>query len=64
VGNVARTCRRYGAEELQRSASQHREIADALRARSREWAGCAMRTEIRAAKAAAAKLENADDPQK
>lgn len=61
VGMVVRTYRRYSAEELQRSAGHHREIADALRARSPEWAGSGMRTHIRAARSAAAKQEHADD---
>ncbi|EFL87553.1 GntR family transcriptional regulator [Ahrensia sp. R2A130] len=55
VGMVVRTYRRYSEEELIRSAGHHREIADAIRARSPEWAGSAMRTHIRAAQTAAGK---------
>jgi len=59
VGMVVRTYRRYSPDELIRSAGHHREIADAISARSPEWAGAAMRTHIRAAQAAAAKSEKA-----
>lgn len=57
VGMVARTYRRYSEEELIRSAGHHREIADAIRARSPDWAGSAMRTHIRAAQTAAGKVD-------
>lgn len=58
VGMVVRTYRRYSQEELVRSAGHHREIADAIRAKSPEWAGSAMRTHIRAAQTAAGKVQN------
>ncbi|MFD0917184.1 GntR family transcriptional regulator [Pseudahrensia aquimaris] len=58
VGMVVRTYRRYSEEELIRSAGHHREIADAIRAKSPEWAGSAMRTHIRAAQTAAGKAQD------
>jgi DNA-binding GntR family transcriptional regulator len=43
---VLRTFRRYSLEELQRSASQHRELVKALRARDGLWARSVMTSHI------------------
>ncbi|TMM50759.1 GntR family transcriptional regulator [Sulfitobacter sabulilitoris] len=62
VGMVVRTYRRYSTRELERSAGHHREIAEAIAARSPDWAGAAMRTHIRAAQSAAGKSDAAAKP--
>lgn len=49
VGVVARTYRAYTAADLVRSARHHRELVDALRARSPEWASSVMSSHVLAA---------------
>lgn len=49
VGIVARTYRSYSDADLIRSAKHHREIVDAIRARSPEWAGHVMSSHVLAA---------------
>lgn len=53
VGVVARTYRSYTAADLIRSARHHRELVDALRARSPDWASSVMSAHVLAAAASA-----------
>lgn len=55
VGIVARTYRSYSDADLIRSARHHREIVDALRARSPEWAAHVMSSHVLAAARSAAR---------
>jgi DNA-binding GntR family transcriptional regulator len=49
VGIVARTYHSYSAADLIRSAQHHRELVDAIRARSPDWAASVMSSHVLAA---------------
>ena len=55
VGVVSRTYRSYADDDLVRSARHHREMVDALRARSPDWASSVMSSHVLAAARAAAR---------
>jgi len=57
VGIVARTYRSYAASDLVRSARHHRELVDAIRRRSPEWAGHVMSSHLLAAARSATRNE-------
>lgn len=60
---VMRTFVRYSPEALARSMGHHRELADAVRARSPEWAGSVMRSHIIAARTVLMNSDGAADPE-
>lgn len=61
IGVVSRTYFSYSEEALRRSARHHRELVDALRARSPDWAEAVMSAHIMAAAATAQASLTAQD---
>jgi DNA-binding FadR family transcriptional regulator len=58
---VAVTFHRYRDPDMARSATQHRELIEALRVRDGLWAGAVMRAHVLAAKATLIKPDSAHD---
>ncbi|MFG5382705.1 GntR family transcriptional regulator [Yoonia sp. R2-816] len=61
VGVVARTYHLYDEADLLRSARHHKEITDAIAARSPEWASDVMSSHVLAAAAAATRIKRTTD---
>ncbi len=62
VGVVVRTYHSYSEADLLRSAKHHRELVDAIRARSRDWAESVMSSHVLAAAHSASGPSVADVP--
>ena len=60
VGIVSRTYRSYSQADLVRSARHHRELVDAIRARSPDWAGSVMSSHVLAAARSAGRRKGKD----